>query len=71
MLVYPKPHRQYVQQYFKEEVTLSVHMTKDLYGTIKSALWFYKELREELDDCDFKIDPYDHCIINEAINKNR
>ncbi len=71
MLVYPKLHRQYVQYSSKMEATLSVYMTKALYGMIKSALWFYKELREELEDCDFNINPYDHCIANESINENR
>ena len=45
-----------------------VNMNKALYGLLKSALLFYKNLRVELDSIGFLINPYDPFFPNHDIN---
>jgi hypothetical protein len=41
---------------------------KALYGTLQSALLFYKKLKKDLEGIGFKINPYDPCVANRTVN---
>ena len=43
---------------------LYVHVTKAIYGLLKSAMLFYKKLVADLIKYGFKINPYDPCVAN-------
>ena len=67
-LVETKLYRQYVRYDNKKgEAMLYVRMSKALYGMLKSALWFYKKLKVDLEAYGFTINPYDPCIANAMI----
>ena len=55
VLVDPKLYREYVRYSSMGEFMLYVCMTKDFYGMLKSALWFYEKLREDLEKQGFKV----------------
>ena len=40
------------------DVRLYMKLSKALHGMLKSALWFYEKLREDIEAYDFKINPY-------------
>jgi hypothetical protein len=68
-LVEPKLYRQHVRyDNEKGEAMLYVKMSKALYGMLKSALWFYKKLKVDLEHYGFIINPYDPCVANAMIN---
>jgi len=68
-LVEPKLYRQHVRyDNAKGEAMLYVKMSKALYGMLKSALWFYKKLKVDLEAYGFVINPYDPCVANATIN---
>jgi len=43
---------------------LYVHLKKALYGSLKSALLFWKLLLDTLQKCGFTLNPYDNYIAN-------
>ncbi len=45
-----------------------VCITKALYGMLKSALWWYKELRKKLEAYNFEVNPYNFCVANADMN---
>ena len=57
VLVDPKLYREYVRYSSTGEAMLYVRMTKALYGMLKSALWFYDKLMEDLEKQGFKVNP--------------
>ena len=68
-LVEPKLYHQHVRyDNQKGEAMLYVKMSKALYGMLKSALWFYKKLKIDLEAYGFVINPYDPCVFNVTIN---
>ena len=46
-------------------------MFNALYGLLKSALRFYKELVKDLEKYGFEINPYDPCVANKMINRKQ
>ncbi len=63
VLIELKLYCEYVR-YPNGHAKLYVCMTKALYGMLKSALWFYEKLRDDLDANGFIINDYDPCIAN-------
>ena len=59
-----KIYRKYVLTSAKGEPILYVKLNKALYGLLKSALLFYKNLVGELEDMGFELDPYEPCVAN-------
>ena len=47
---------------------LYVKTSKALYGMLKSALWFYKKLKADLEAYGFVINPYGPCVANTMSN---
>ena len=43
-------------------------MSKALHGMLESALKFYEQLRKDLEDAGFKVNPYDPCVANKIMN---
>ena len=35
---------------------------------LRSALWFYKRLRSDLENIGFRINPYDPCVAKKMVN---
>ena len=46
-------------------------LLKVLYGLLRSALLFYKKLRNDLEDIGFEVNPHDPCVANKTINGSR
>jgi Reverse transcriptase (RNA-dependent DNA polymerase) len=53
------------------EKVIYVFLVKALYGTLISALLFYKKLKNDLESIGFKINPYDPCVANRVINNKQ
>jgi hypothetical protein len=47
---------------------LYVHITKAIYGLLKSAMLFYKKLVADLIKYGFKLNLYDPCVTNKMVN---
>jgi hypothetical protein len=54
--------------YEKGKKVLCLSLQKALYGTMKSALLFYRKLISELKEMDFEVNPYDPCIVDKMGN---
>ena len=63
----PKLYHQYVILE-KGKSVLYLRLKKALYGTMKSALLFYRKLVSELQEMGFEINPYDPCVANKMVN---
>ncbi len=63
----PEVYKHYVV-YENGHMVLYLEVVKALYGMLQSALLFYKKLRKDLEEYDFKVNPYDPCIANKMIN---
>jgi hypothetical protein len=68
VLVDPKLYRKHVRYSAKGEEVLYARIAKSLYGMSKSALWWYKTLRTNLEEFEFKVNPYDPCVGNADVN---
>ncbi len=66
--VNPKLYRRYITKNKKGDPVLYVQLYKSLYGLLRSALLFYRQLHGELEAYGFKINPYDPCIANKITN---
>ena len=44
--------------------TVCLQLYKNLYGLLRSALLFYKNIKSELEAYDFVMNPYDPCVFN-------
>ena len=53
----------------KGQKVLYVKVQKMLYEMLKSALLFYKKLRNNLESIGFKVNPYVPCVANKVINR--
>ncbi len=71
VLVELKLYRKHVRYFSKRETVLYVRITKALHSMLKSALWWYKELRKNLEVYGFEINPYDPCAANSDINRKQ
>ena len=47
---------------------LYVRMMKALYGMLTSALLFYKQFKNDIEEIGFHINPYDTCVANKIVN---
>jgi len=63
----PQLYRQYVLNDQGKPV-LYAELLKALYGTLKTALLFYKKLRRTMDDYGFIVNQYNSCVANKIIN---
>ena len=63
----PKLYRQYVVTENNKPV-LYVEQIKALYGTLRTALIFWRKLTSKLVEWGFAINPYDWCIADKQIN---
>ena len=63
----PKLYRKYVKDENGKTV-LYVELLKALYGTLKTALLFWKLLSKQLLSWGFVINPYDWCLANKMID---
>ena len=68
VLVDPKLYLEYVRYSPSGQAMLYVRMTKALYGMLKSALWFYRKLRDNLKEQGFDLNPYDPYVANKMVN---
>ena len=67
VLIEPKLYNEYVR-YPNGKAELYVCMTKALYGMLKSALWFYKKFRADLEADRFIMNDYDPYVANKIVN---
>jgi len=58
----------YVITKSKGEPMLYVKLAKALYGLLKSTLFFYQKLQDELEDMRSEVNPYDPCAANKMVN---
>ena len=68
LLIDPKLYRDYVTTDKRGEKMLYVHMSRALYGLLKSVLEFYNKLRSNLEENGFIINSYDPCVANKVVN---
>eukprot|EP00957_Ditylum_brightwellii_P108722 8293936-Ditylum_brightwellii.AAC.2 len=62
----PKLYRQYIRSKNGRSV-LYIQLKKAIYGTLKAALLFWKNLSSCLQEWGFEINPYDWCVVNTQI----
>ena len=48
----------------KEKKQMYVRLSKEIYGTLKAALLYYRKLSKELREYGFVIKPYYPCVTN-------
>jgi Reverse transcriptase (RNA-dependent DNA polymerase)/Zinc knuckle len=63
----PKLYRKYIQTE-GGKLVLYVQLKKALYGTLRAALLFWRQLTTLLQEWGFTINPYDWCVANKTIN---
>jgi hypothetical protein len=63
----PKLYRKYVRDE-KGKAVLYVELLKELYGTLRASLLFWKLLSSKLVLWGFTINPYDWCVANKMID---
>ena len=63
----PKLYRKYITVE-KGKPVLYVQLMKALYGQLKAALLFWKNLSGKLQEWGFELNPYDTCVANKVIN---
>ena len=61
VLIQPELYWKHVRYNSKGRALLYVKMNKDMYGMLESALAFYKNLRKDLEEHGFEVNPYDLC----------
>ena len=66
--VNPYLYRKYITKKSKGKPLLYVKMCKALYGMLRSALLFYRNLVKDLEEYGFEINPYDPCVANKMLN---
>ena len=64
----PSLYMKYVITKSKGEPMLYVKLAKALYGLLKSTLFFYQKLQDELEDMRSEVNPYDPCAANKMVN---
>lgn len=62
--VKPQLYRKYVSRDKRGKPVLYVELYKSMYGLMRSALLFYRKLKQELLDYGFVMNPYDPCVAN-------
>jgi hypothetical protein len=66
--VAPNLYRKYISVDRKGTTILYVKMQKAIYRLLRSALFFYRKLVEDLERNGFKLNPYDPCVANKTVN---
>jgi hypothetical protein len=66
-----KMDHSYSQFLDSRDGSLVVHLTKALYGCIRSSMLWYNTLLSFLIECGFKQNAYDSCVLNRTISNNR
>ena len=51
-----------------KDKVLYVHVKKAVYGMIDSSILSYTQLRRDLEEYGFEINPYDPCVVNKMVN---
>ena len=64
----PSLYRTFVS-YETRKPVLYIRLQKVIYGCLKSALLFYKNLVGGLEAYGFKIKPYEPCVVNKMIGR--
>ena len=64
----PKLYQKYVITSKQGAPIFYIKLTKDIYGMLRSAMLFYKNLIIHLEEIGFEINPYDLCVANIMIN---
>ena len=64
----PELYRKYIIMSPRGQPMLYVKLNKALYGSLRSALLFYKKLVSELIGMGFELNKYDPCVANRMIN---
>ena len=67
----PKLHRNYVITSKQGVPILYVKLNKARFGTLCIAVLFYKNIRSNLEEIGFEINPYDPCVANMTINSSQ
>eukprot|EP00804_Cyclotella_cryptica_P010072 CCRYP_018045-RB/>CCRYP_018045-RB protein AED:0.27 eAED:-0.33 QI:0/-1/0/1/-1/1/1/0/595 len=67
VLAAPQIYRKYITTDAKGEPVLFVKLQKALYGMLKSALLFYKNLLTDLVAQGFTVNPYDPCVVTKTV----
>ena len=70
LMANPELNRPFVSYEIGKPV-LYVRLQKALYGYLKRALLFYKNLVGDLEAYGFKINPYDPCVANKMIDRKQ
>ena len=68
VLVDPEYYRPFLFYGSKGVAPMYTRMNKAMYGMLKSALLFYRELRGDLEAYGFTVNPYDPCVATMTIN---
>ncbi len=55
----------------KGKTVLYLQLQMALYGMMKSALLFYRNLVLELQEMGFGINPYNPCVVNKMVNRTQ
>jgi hypothetical protein len=61
-------YREYISVDRKGMAILYIKMQKAIYGLLRSALLFNKNLLADLESIGFKLNPYDPCVANKDMN---
>ena len=61
----PEIYQKYAQQR-KRQAYIYCCVNVIMYGTLKAALLFWKQLFSSLKQCNFIINPYDWCVANKT-----
>ena len=69
-MVDPDIYQNDVKTVQKGKTLLYVKVLKALYGLLKSALMFYKNIFKDLEAYGLKTNPYDPCVTDTIINYN-
>ena len=63
----PQINQPYITMYKKGTPIIYVRLKKALYGLLRSGLLFYRNLRGELEEYVFEVNPYDPCVANKMV----
>ena len=64
----PKLYRKYIWRNKNDKPMLYVRLKKALYGTLETALLFWRLFSDTLVEWGFKLNEYDNCETNKTVN---
>ena len=71
VLIQPEMYRKHVWYDSKGKAIIYVKINKAMYDMLESALAFYKNLRKDLEEHGFEVNPYDLCVANKITNDSQ